>query len=92
MQTLTGIKLFFTWSIKLNIYFLYWYFQQNHYLSTKKHAVYNIHRLVWGSFARGTPSRATAHSDCAHALRRTAYVYCNTDDLYFDILKYLYFG
>jgi hypothetical protein len=41
-------------SIKLNIYFLYWYFQQNQCLSITNHAVYNIHRLVWGSFAHGT--------------------------------------
>jgi hypothetical protein len=37
-----------------HIYFLYWYFQQNQCLNIKNYAVYNIHRLVWGSFARGT--------------------------------------
>ena len=46
MQTLTGINC--KCSIKLNIYFLYWYFQQNQYLDIKKHAVYYIHRLVYG--------------------------------------------
>ena len=34
--------------------------------------------------------RATAH--CAHTQERTAYGYCNTDYLHFDILKYVYFG
>jgi hypothetical protein len=32
--------------------------------------------------------RATAH--CAHTKDRTAYGYCNTDNLHFDILKYVY--
>ena len=54
MQTLT-------WSIKLNIYFLYWYFQQNQCLNIKNDAVYNIHRLVWGSFARTTTAHCALH-------------------------------
>jgi hypothetical protein len=41
----------------INIYFLYWYFQQNQCLNIKNHSVYNIHRLVWGSFARGTTAQ-----------------------------------
>ena len=41
----------YKWSIKLNIYFLYWYFQHNQCLKIKNYAVYNIHRLAWGSFA-----------------------------------------
>ena len=36
---------------------MYWYFQQNQCLNIKNHAVYNIHRLVWGSFARGTTAQ-----------------------------------
>ena len=53
-STLTEINC--KWSIKLNIYFLYWYFQQNQCLKikNKNYAVYNIHRLAWGSFACGT--------------------------------------
>ena len=34
------------WWIKLNIYLLYWYFQQIQCLDIKKHAVHNIHRLA----------------------------------------------
>jgi hypothetical protein len=30
------------------------YFQQNQCLKIKNYAVYNIHRLTWGSFACGT--------------------------------------
>jgi hypothetical protein len=41
----------YKWSLKLNIHFLYWYFQQNQCLKIKKYAVYNIHRLARGSFA-----------------------------------------
>jgi hypothetical protein len=41
-------------TIKLNIYFLYWYFQQNQCLKLKNYAVYNMHRLAWGLFACGT--------------------------------------
>ena len=40
-------------SIKLNIYLLYWYFQQSQCLSIKKHAIYNIHRLTWGPMLLG---------------------------------------
>jgi predicted membrane channel-forming protein YqfA (hemolysin III family) len=47
--------------IKLNIYLLYWYFQQNQCLNIKTHVIHNIHRLSWGP-------RATA--PLAHALRR----------------------
>jgi hypothetical protein len=36
---------------------LYWYFQQNLWLNIKKHAVHNIHRLAWGSYARGAPGQ-----------------------------------
>jgi hypothetical protein len=35
-------------------YFLYWNFQHNQCLKIKNYAVYNIHRLAWGSFACGT--------------------------------------
>ena len=38
-------------SIKLNIYLLYWYFQQNQCLNIKKHVVHNIHGLAWGPWA-----------------------------------------
>jgi hypothetical protein len=38
------ILLMYVWSIKLNIYFLYWYFQQNQCLKIKNYVVYNIHR------------------------------------------------
>ena len=44
-------------SIKLNIYLLYWYFQQNQCLNIKKYAVHNIQRLAWGPYARGTPGQ-----------------------------------
>jgi hypothetical protein len=37
--------------IELNIYILYWYFQQNQCLNIKKHAVHNIHRLAWAVHA-----------------------------------------
>ena len=40
-------------SIKLNIYLLYWYFQQNLCLRIEKHAVYNIHRLAWAPMLVG---------------------------------------
>ena len=43
-QLLTGIKLEI--SIKLTIYSLHWYFQQNQCLNIEKHAVYNMHRLA----------------------------------------------
>ena len=48
----------------------------------KNYAVYNIHRLAWGSFAFGTtivPIHKTA--------LRTV-----TDNVHFDILKYVYLG
>ena len=38
---------------KINIYLLYWYFQQNECLSIKKHVIHNIHRLAWGLYIRG---------------------------------------
>jgi hypothetical protein len=44
-------------SIKLNIYLLYCYFQQNQRLSIKKQAKHNIHRLEWGPYARGPPGQ-----------------------------------
>jgi hypothetical protein len=47
---------FFTWSIKLNI-FLVLVLPTKSVFKHKKHAVYNIHILVWGSFARGTPGK-----------------------------------
>ena len=50
-QTLTGKKLLM--SIKLNIYLLYWYFQQNQCLNIKKYAVYIIHRSARWPYARG---------------------------------------
>ena len=34
-------------TIKLNIYLLYWYFQQNQCLSIKKHAVHKALRWHW---------------------------------------------
>ena len=45
MLTLAGINC--KWSIKLNIYFLYWYFQQNQCLNIKNHAAYNIHVCIY---------------------------------------------
>ena len=52
IYTNTSQKLNYKWSIRLNIYFLYWYFQQNQCLKIKNYAVYNIHRLLArGSFA-----------------------------------------
>jgi hypothetical protein len=54
-QPLTGIKC--NWSIKLNIYLLYWYFQQNQCLTIKRHAVHNIHISAWGPYARGAPAQ-----------------------------------
>ena len=50
-QPLTGIKLFML--IKLNIYLLYWYCQQNQCFNNKKHTLYNIHRLTC-ALARGS--------------------------------------
>jgi hypothetical protein len=50
-QPLTGIK--YKRSIKLNIYVLYWYFQENHCLCIKRHAVYNMHKLTWSPYNRG---------------------------------------
>jgi len=44
-QPLTGIKLHML--VKLNIYLLYWYFQQNQWLNIIKHFIHNIHRLEW---------------------------------------------
>jgi hypothetical protein len=58
-QQLTGIKLLM--SIKLNIYLLYWYFQQSQCLNIKYHAIHNIPMLEWGPWV-------TAHR--AHAFRR----------------------
>jgi hypothetical protein len=43
--------------IKLNIYLLYGYFQQNQCLNIKKHAIYIIHRLAWDPYARGPPGQ-----------------------------------
>jgi hypothetical protein len=40
-----------------HIYLFYWYFQQNQCLNIKKHAVHNIHRLAWGSYACETPGQ-----------------------------------
>jgi hypothetical protein len=45
------------WLIELNIYLLYWYFQQNQCLSIKKHTVHSIHILAMGPFARGAPGQ-----------------------------------
>ena len=50
--TATGIKLLL--SIILNIYLLYWYFQQNQRLNIKKHAIHNIHRLAWALMLVGS--------------------------------------
>jgi len=48
-------------SIELNIYLLFWYFQQNQCLSINKHALHNIHRLAWDpSYARGIPGNCPA--------------------------------
>jgi hypothetical protein len=47
-------------SIKLNIYLLYGYFQQNQCLNIKKHAIYIIHRLAWDPYARGPPGNCTS--------------------------------
>jgi hypothetical protein len=43
--------------IKLNIYLLYWYFQQNQCLNIKTHVIHNIHRLSWGPYVRGAPGQ-----------------------------------
>ena len=51
-QPLTGIKMYM--SIKLNIYLLYWYFQQNQCLNIKTYAVHNIKTLAIGHNAHGT--------------------------------------
>jgi len=49
------------WSIKLNIYLLYWYPQQNQCLNIKKkHTAHNIHRLAWDPYARGAPDNCPA--------------------------------
>jgi hypothetical protein len=53
-------------SIKLIVYLLYWYFQQNQCLNIKKHTIHKIHRLAWGCYARG-PLSNCQH---VHALRR----------------------
>ena len=58
-QTLTGIKLWMF--IKLNILIWYWNIQQNQCLYIKKHVVHNIHRLTWGSYARGPPGNCPAY-------------------------------
>jgi hypothetical protein len=42
-------------SIQLNIYLLYWYFQENQCLNIKKHAVHNIHILAWAPMIVGPP-------------------------------------
>ena len=53
--------------INIQVYLLYWYFQQNQCLNINKHDVQNIHRLAWGPCARGGPR---ANAQRAHALRR----------------------
>jgi predicted lipase len=40
---------------------LYWYFQQIQCLKIKNYAVYNIHRLAWGSFACVTTGQPFRH-------------------------------
>jgi hypothetical protein len=47
-------------SIKLNVYLLYGYFQQNQCLNIKKHAIYIIHRLVCDPYAHGPPGNCTS--------------------------------
>ena len=48
-------------SIKLNIYLLYWYFQQNKCLNiNKKHVVHNIHILAWATMVVGPPDKCLA--------------------------------
>ena len=42
--------------MKLNVYLLYWYFQQNQCLNIeKKHAAHTIHRLAWGPMLAPPP-------------------------------------
>jgi hypothetical protein len=65
--------------LKLNIYFLYWYFQQNQCLKIKNYAVYNIHRLAWGSFACGTTGQLSIVPIHKTAQRTVIYIsrlYC----------------
>jgi len=64
--TATGIKL----SIILNIYLLYWYFQQNQCLNIKKHAIHNIHRLAWAPMLVGAPGNCPSCPCVKTALNR----------------------
>jgi hypothetical protein len=36
---------------------MYWYFQQNQCLNITNHAVYNMHRLARGPYARRSPGQ-----------------------------------
>ena len=56
-------------SIQLNIYLLYWYFQQNQCLNIKKHAVHNIYIYQYGPMSTCLPHPQTTALH-AYELRR----------------------
>ena len=76
-------------SIELNIYLLYWYFQQNQCLNIKKHALHNIHiielnihRLAWPLCSWGPRTTACPYIKMTLNIIITCWNTCSTQSEY----------